>query len=512
MPYIKAKEFLGRMSITLLEQRAKCIAQIQDKYKKDPLQFVRDMFPWETDPILKQFGGVQPWQEKVLDHIGEKIRAGETKVYVAVASGNGVGKTTITAWLEIWFLCCYVNSKSITTSARFSQLIGTTWMNVIMWVDKFKYKPIFQLDAQARKLIVANKSTWYGEPKSWNSAKPESFQGEHRSCQKITLDEASGIDDALFETLLGARMTQGEIKIFLFFGNLTRNTGAFYDMFYKSKDEDFLRLHVDVREVSFSDKKEIQKIIDEYGELSDEFRVRVQGLPPLKSDGSFFSPADIDSALRSFGNIPERSPESPVVIGVDVATGEGEDFTVIAVRRDNIVLHLDVFKGDTDESARRVVRTVNTWGGTVYIDQVGVGTGLYHSLRSMRLDVVGVFGHARSCDPARYFNLRAELFSKMKAWLFEGAGMGDEFGTVAIYNKYDGVKEDFLNVRSKPNEKNGSIQIMSKKEIGGKSTDIADAISYTFASPDFFYLQNARQLMPKQSSYYKKSSFEGGGA
>ena len=482
--------------------RARVALEIQERYFNNPLRFVEDLFPWEEDEDLRRYGGVQEWQRKVLNYIGEKINSGEEKIYIAVASGNGVGKTTLTAWLEIWFLCCYTDSKSITTSARYSQLLETTWKNVRIWAEKFLLKGVFDLEVSATKIKVANQESWYGHAKSWNASKPESFQGEHRSCQKITFDEASGIDDRLYECLLGAKMSRGRLKLFIFLGNLTRNTGAFYDIFYKDKRSDILKMHVDVRDVSMHDPKEVQNIIDQFGEDSDEFRVRVQGLPPLKGENSFFHSDDIDCALRSWNKIGVSHPQAQITIGVDVATGEGEDYTCIAVRKDNLILDLDVFRGDNHETVSRIIRIYNYHGGTIYIDAVGVGSGICQELQHRGLIIIKIYGQKRSCDPALFFNTRAELYCRLRNWLKEGCASSEDgsIGSVAIKNCYTGIREDFLRVRSTYDEKTGAVKILPKDK-NGKSTDIADAISYTFAAPNIpiSYANNA----PARKHYYK---------
>jgi hypothetical protein len=57
-------------------------------YAGDPLKFVMDMFPWDSDPQLK---GAAPEQRQ--RQLLEAIRDGlpEEKVRIAVASGHGAG-------------------------------------------------------------------------------------------------------------------------------------------------------------------------------------------------------------------------------------------------------------------------------------------------------------------------------------------------------------------------------------------------------------------------------------
>ena len=66
----------------------------------DPLAFVRLAFP-DIKP--------EKWQREVLEHIGktlqENARLDRWKaVMVAVASGNGIGKSGLLSWIILWGL------------------------------------------------------------------------------------------------------------------------------------------------------------------------------------------------------------------------------------------------------------------------------------------------------------------------------------------------------------------------------------------------------------------------
>ena len=57
------------------------------KSKSNPLIFVRDVLRVMPDP----------WQTEALEAVGKHDR-------VSIRSGHGVGKTTLQAWLVLWFL------------------------------------------------------------------------------------------------------------------------------------------------------------------------------------------------------------------------------------------------------------------------------------------------------------------------------------------------------------------------------------------------------------------------
>ena len=78
--------------------------------KDDPYNFVKFVFPWgQKDTPLEHFSGPRKWQEKILREISIHIqRNGVVDLpemfRLAVASGRGIGKSALVAWIIIWML------------------------------------------------------------------------------------------------------------------------------------------------------------------------------------------------------------------------------------------------------------------------------------------------------------------------------------------------------------------------------------------------------------------------
>jgi hypothetical protein len=60
--------------------------------------------------------GPDAWQAQVLRDIEEGLRNPSQPVRIAVASGHGIGKGTLSAWLTQWFLCTRVNPQVVVTA------------------------------------------------------------------------------------------------------------------------------------------------------------------------------------------------------------------------------------------------------------------------------------------------------------------------------------------------------------------------------------------------------------
>src|SRR6476620_3273933 len=81
------------------------------KSKDCPLIFVRDVLG----------AGPEPWQAEALEAVGKRDR-------VSIRSGHGVGKTTLEAWLILWFLLSG-NPKGRPKGAR--NRLGTQFLEAL---------------------------------------------------------------------------------------------------------------------------------------------------------------------------------------------------------------------------------------------------------------------------------------------------------------------------------------------------------------------------------------------
>ena len=81
------------------------MARRLEAHRRDPLGFVEWAFPWGVagGPLANHTGPEQ-WQADVLRQIGDALREGKGPVRIAVASGHGVGKSALVAWLLLWAL------------------------------------------------------------------------------------------------------------------------------------------------------------------------------------------------------------------------------------------------------------------------------------------------------------------------------------------------------------------------------------------------------------------------
>ena len=238
----------------------------------------------------------------------------------SVRSGHGVGKSAVEAWALIWFIMTRPFPKIPCTAPTQHQLFDILWAEVNKWI---RNNPLLEQE------LIWTKSKLYmrGHPQEWfavarTSTKPDALQGFHAEHVLYIIDEASGVDDSVFEPVLGSLSTAG--ARLLMCGNPTQLSGFFYDSHNKNRGS-YKTFHIDGRKSSQVSQEFVDMIINMYGEDSDVFRVRVAGDFPKSLPDSFIP---MEWAEQASG--PVHIPEAPrrIDIGVDVAR-YGDDSSVV---------------------------------------------------------------------------------------------------------------------------------------------------------------------------------------
>ena len=86
-------------------------------FAHDPLGFVRFAFPWGEDGTeLVSATGPRAWQAELLQGLGRRLHETREPIRIARASGHGVGKSTIAAWVTIWALSTMPDARVVVTA------------------------------------------------------------------------------------------------------------------------------------------------------------------------------------------------------------------------------------------------------------------------------------------------------------------------------------------------------------------------------------------------------------
>ena len=341
-------------------------------YADHPVEFVEDII------------GATPDEEQA-----KILRSVAQNQMTSVRSGHGVGKSTVEAWVVIWFMVTRPFPKIPCTAPTQHQLFDILWAEVSKWLRHNK--------ALADEIVWTKEKVYMkGYPEEWfavarTASKPDALQGFHADDVLYIIDEASGVDDSIFEPVLGALSTPGA-KL-LMCGNPTQLSGFFYESHNKNRSS-YAAFHIDGRKSSRVSQDFVQTIIRMYGEDSDVFRVRVAGDFPLQEDDIFIPlPLVENSIMTEFS--PRKKPDS-IHIGCDVARF-GDDRTVIGYKIDEKAEFYKKRQGqDTMKTADDIVMLgemlVQRYRLSpdaddpipVKVDDGGVGGGVVDRLRQMK--------------------------------------------------------------------------------------------------------------------------------
>lgn len=440
----------------------------------DPVAFVHGAFPWGADKLEGQ--QPQDWQLDLLADIRNGLKTPGKVIREAIASGHGIGKSALVAWIILWAISTHEDTRGIITANTDTQLKSKTWAELSKWYECFIAKHMFTYTATA---IFSNtpghEKTWRIDAIPWNEHHSESFAGLHNQGNRILLvfDEASAIANIIWEVAEGA-MTDADTEIiWCAFGNPTRTSGRFYDCFHRDRALWKTR-KIDSRDVAISNKDLIAEWQETRGEDSDFFKVRVRGEFPSASELQFISGALIEEATKRIIHKHEFD-FAPVIIGVDPAW-TGEDSLEIFLRQGSMCKHLATYqKNDDDVHMAEIIAYFEDQyrAAAVNIDQ-GYGTGIYSVGRNMRRTWNLVSFAAKPRDPY-YANKRAEMWSEMKDWIKTIGALPDD---AQLRDDLAGP-EAFMN-------RSGKLQLESKEDMkkrGLASPNKADALALTFAYP-----------------------------
>ena len=457
------------------------------QYFDNPLGFVLHCFPWgEPGTVLEGFDGPDEWQRQELAEIGMQVRKRHfdgihpvAAVRRAVASGHGIGKSALTAWVVLWLMSTRPDCRGTVTANTYVQLETKTWAAVQKWHALCITAGWFVCTTN-RLYHRDSKDTWFCSPATCKEENSEAFAGQHAadSASFYIFDEASAVPDKIFEVAEGG-LTDGEPFILLY-GNPTRSTGKFYRVCFGNEQDRWVHKSIDSRDCALPNKELIAEWVETYGPDSDFVRVRVRGLPPTADELQFIDRERILEAQRR----PAQSlSDEPLVCGVDVSGG-GAAWNVIAFRRgpdartlpriripgehtrDRSVLVAKLSEVLRDERPGRKV-------AAMFID-MAFGSPIYERLRSLGFNNVFEvnFGLTHTPDRAKA-NYRAFMWDRMKDWLLHGAIPDDEKLAADLSGPgYHINRSNQLVLESK--------QDMQKR--GQASPDDGDALALTFAT------------------------------
>jgi phage terminase large subunit len=449
-------------------------------YAHNPRGFVHDLFRDNYGRPVE----LEPYQVEIM----EAVASGKD---VTVRSGHGVGKTTTDAFVIFHYLLTKPFSKVPTTAPTFRQVKDILWAEIGKWYTNFRLKA--HLNLQTTKLeMIGRESEWFAVGVASN--KPENIEGFHAPHILFVVDEAKGVQKAIYDSIDGALTTGGQR---LYTSTPGSRVGQFYESHFGRIAQFFHRLHINgehSRRVLRAWRE--QKAV-EWGKDSPIYQAKVLGEFPNEGDDILIKLDYILAAELAFMELLEDG--SPAVkhgkhrvLGLDVAR-YGMDESALAYGSSARLEWVRTWhKTDLVQTTSKVIAA---WKGpdaaegveSVGVDDTGLGGGVTDQLAKIHRmpNMPVIFGSNSELDT----DDRKEHFKNNKAWLcwkfrkaLEENYLARETGGVgsfALCND-DKLKGQLSNLRVRHTPK-GQLQILDPDD---PTIPIADLPKGVRVSPD----------------------------
>ena len=454
------------------------LAVQMSEFFADPYGFVIFSYPWDEEgTILKGEKGPDTWQKDLLIRIGDKVRENtisgvQDAIREAVASGHGIGKSALVAWIIQWFMSTRPHCQVVVTANTETQLQTKTWREMAKWHKLLINKSWFEWTATQFK-SVDHPETWFASAITWSEQRSEAFAGTHERDVLMIFDEASAIPDIIWDTAEGAMTTPG--AMWLVFGNMTRAVGRFVDCFERFRHR-WEPVHIDSRTAKKANQKQIAEWIADYGEDSDFVRIRVRGVKPRSGSKQFISHETIHNCHQYQAQDYAKFPK---VMGVDVARS-GDCESVMTVRQGRKVFPQTYWReSDSMQLALLIAEGLRFYRPQLcFVEGNGLGGPIVDRLRQLGWGdvVIEVNPGHRLKQTEEFYNLRAQWWNALKTAMSDGLELPVEPGSPDKAPELDAqlAMQEYLF-----DEKSLQLKLTPKEELP-YSPDRADSLVLTF--------------------------------
>jgi len=467
------------------------------QFKYDPEGFINYAFPWgQKGKDLAQFKGLRKWQLNEVKRIAKIVVSNKTKIasgvpskviYIAICSGRGNGKSAFLAMLNLWMMSCWFGTTMIVTANTETQLKTTTmaelrkWATLLINADWFEctaltIRPAPWFVILLKEQMKIDSTYYYIQAKPWNEDNTSAFAGPHsQRGMMVTFDEASGIDDKIWDVTEGFFSDISPMRLWIVISNPRKPTGRFFECFHRNKKR-WLTTKIDVRTVEGIDLTFAERLIEDYGIDNDTVKTEVLGEFPSKGANALISPVHVNEAMtRPMPPWFYGSNHEPLILGVDVARF-GDDKSVLYFRqgKDARSIPPEKYRGlDLEELADKVVFAIMKYHpDAVIIDGTGVGGGLCDILKRRGFIVIEVQFGTKSSNTDKWPLTRDEIWCKMADWTMKEVYLVD---SISLKDDLSGPLYD-IDVRGRKNIESKK----SMKKRGLNSPDEGDALAITF--------------------------------
>lgn len=414
---------------------------------------------------------------------------------------HNTGKTRSAGVTALWHLLCFPDSVMMFTAPQIGQLRKLVWKEIAICYDKLKNGPFSWLADYVVILaetvyIKGFDKTWHVIAKTAPKHQPTNIAGQHGDNYFLWVDEASGVDDAVMDVVMGA-LTHADNRAVMT-SQPTRNAGFFYDSHHKLSHRAggvWTALTFNGEESPLVTLKTIREMLQKYGHRDDPgYMIRVRGLFPDRTGEFLLGNSSAEGMWKDSAFFTGQHDDFGYVIAVDVGGGVGRDDSVIMVakvwgeahwgerarRAEVIDIPLCKNSDNIDELVGEIDNLVSQYpNATLVLDANGAGRGLAQRLKGKGIYFIEVhWGGQCFSNEARehYANKRSQAIVCMTR-----AAASGRLKIVTRQHRQKLIEQ----VTRLPYafDDHSRYKVMSKETMklkGLKSPDMADALAFLF--------------------------------
>ena len=253
---------------------------------------------------------------------------------------SNTGKSRSAGVVALWHLLFHEDSITLFTAPSITQLREIVWKEISICLNLLRthnlgwladYVAIF-----AEKIYIKGyDKSWHVIAKTASKHKPESIAGQHGDNYLLWGDEASGIDDKIYDVALGALSHKDNRCVLT--SQPTRNAGFFYETHHRLSHRNggaWTSLTFNGEQSPIVSDEMLLEMLEKYGSRDDAgYMIRVRGLFPDLSNEFLVTRTQLDECYVGDSLLTGQHDDFGYVITVDVGGGVGRDDSTIAVSK-----------------------------------------------------------------------------------------------------------------------------------------------------------------------------------
>lgn len=452
-------------------------------------QVVKRVFPedakYAQDPAgwVSEVLGEHLWSKQV--EIAEAVRDHR---YVAVQSAHDTGKSFIASRLIAWWIESHPPGEAFVVSTAPT----STQVETILWREIGKAHRKGDLNGritggQVPQWKLGTEIVGYGRKPQDLSSKEEamaSFQGIHARYVLVIIDEACGVPKWLWDAV-DTLVTNRDSRV-LAIGNPDDPASHFEKVCRPGSGWDHHKISV-YDTPNFTDEEipeELEHVLvstewveereQKWGVESPLFIAKVLGEFPEVTDDTLITPKMVrEAVLRELPGIGKGR------YAADIAR-YGQDESTLYRNRDGVFRKVWIkHKQSTMKTANEIAHELDYHKGfiSVIVDVVGVGSGVVDRLLERGYRCVPFNGGEAPRNKRRFFNLRAEMYWRLREAF--------EAGEIDLDALDEDLQAQLQGIRFSVNGK-GQIVVEKKEDMkkrGLPSPDRADTLMMSLVVP-----------------------------